>query len=221
MTAQHNPGGQEHRGASPKTCVIITSLTWPLFTQPVSSAFRLSSYFLASTFRMTILFLKWTNSSGHNSLKRNTTKFKKIMQENPKVFLSNMSHEQNYKRLESRGWTSISPSFLVCKPNRMVNSSGRPCSETKQEVNKDGQREGRGVRREKGRNRNPGPSTEEGRWKDCPITESERGSVLRGSGAFRPVTGKHRPSGGRLSREGATLFWKESTGNFQRSDASD
>ena len=94
-------------------------------------------------------------------------------------------------------------------------------SKTKQEMNTDGQREGRGVRGEKGRNRSPGPSTREGRWKDCPITESERGSVLRSSGAFRPATGKHRLSGGRLSRDGATLSWKESTGNFQRSDASD
>ena len=72
MTAQHNSREQGHRGASPKTRVRITSLTWPLLTQPVSSAFKLSSYFLASVFRMTILFLKWTNSSGHNSFKKNT-----------------------------------------------------------------------------------------------------------------------------------------------------
>ena len=83
MTAQYNSRKQEHRDASSKTCVKITLLAWPFFTQLVSSAFKLSLYFLASIFLMTILFSKWTNSSGHNSLKRNVTKFSKIMQENP------------------------------------------------------------------------------------------------------------------------------------------
>ena len=83
MTAQYNSRKQEHRDASSKTCVKITLLVRPFFTQLVSSAFKLSSYFLVSIFLMTILFSKWTNSSGHNSLKSNVTKFSKIMQENP------------------------------------------------------------------------------------------------------------------------------------------
>ena len=89
-----------------------------------------------------------------------------------------MSHEQNYKCLAKRGQT-ISLSFLVCKPDGMVNPYRRVCSKTNQEVNTDGQREGRGMRGEEGKNRNPRPGTQCGRWKGGPVPESRRGSKVK------------------------------------------
>ena len=105
---------------------------------------------------------------------QNSVKLCKEMQ----VLLDNMSHEQNYKCLANRGQT-ISPLFLVCKPNGMVNPYRRVCSKTNRELNTDAQREGRGMRGEEGENRNPGPGTQCGRWKGGPVPESRRGSKLR------------------------------------------
>lgn len=79
MTEHNNSRKQRREGTSPKMCVEITSSTLPFLIQFVNSAFKLSSYFLASIFLMTILFLKLMKFSGDNSLKRNTTKLNKIM----------------------------------------------------------------------------------------------------------------------------------------------
>lgn len=122
------------------------------------------------------------------------------------VLLNDMSHEQSYKCIANRGRT-ISRTLLVRKPNRMVNPYRRVCRKTNQEVNTGGQREGRGMRGEEGKNRTQDSAHSEGDGRVV-LSQKARGSKVRSRGAFRPVTGRHRSWAGRLSGEEQPYFVK-------------
>ena len=95
------------------------------------------------------------------------------------VLLNDMSHEQSYKCIANRGRT-ISRTLLVHKPNRMVNPYRRVCHKTNQEVNTGGQREGRGMRGEEGKNRTQDSAHSEG---DGRVVLSQKAEEEARSGA--------------------------------------
>lgn len=75
---------------------------------------------------------------------------------------------------------NYSPLFLVCKPNGMVNPEQKSSSKHR-ELNTDGQREGRGMRGEEGKNRTQDPHiVRDGRVVPSQKAEEKQAQELRG-----------------------------------------
>lgn len=97
----------------------------------------------------------------------------------------------------------------------MVNPNRKVCRKTNQEVNTDGQREGRGMRGEEGKNRTQ-DSAHSGGDGRVVLSQKAEGQELRD---FPPSYRETQIVSRKAVRGGAILFCKESTSDFQRSDA--